>query len=296
MRYLDIVKFITEDEFDPFSHLVPVADDIDPAKDCLLSFSQGNNKKLTKLGIVSFSLPAGYTCPFADTCHTLVHRHGKRFSNGRILIDKGDIRCYASSQEATYPNVRNQRWRNFDLLKLFKNDKGDMVDLINRSIAYHEAHFGHIRMLRIHESGDFFSQPYFDAWIEVARENPRILFYGYTKSLPFWSKSKGMIPRNLRLVASEGGKRDDLISKEKFRKAVIVKDKGEAIEKRLHIDLDDFLAAFGDKDFALLIHGGQKAGSEAGKAVMANRKIKEISKKMGHDPAEIARLLKYYTS
>ena len=41
-------------------------------------------------------------------------------------------------------------------------------------------------VVRVHDSGDFFSQEYFDAWLEVARGRPRTRFYAYTKSLPFW--------------------------------------------------------------------------------------------------------------
>ena len=49
---------------------------------------------------------------------------------------------------------------------------------------------------------DFFSQEYFDSWLEVARNRPRTLFYGYTKSLPFWVARTDSVPANLVLTAS----------------------------------------------------------------------------------------------
>jgi len=43
----------------------------------------------------------------------------------------------------------------------------------------------------------------------------------------------------------------------------------EAKQKGLEIDHDDTHAAYGEKDFALLIHGQQPTGSKAAAAVRA---------------------------
>ena len=289
---LDSIRLLAEEsvdvDFDPFSHLVS-SDTIEEKTDCVLSFSRGNDK-LKQLDVVYLSLPAGYTCPMADICKSMANR-----KTGKIT-DFGDIRCYAASAEARYPATRERNWRNFDLLRKFKGDVQGMADLILRSIEYYEAHNPPIKLFRPHESGDFFSQEYFDAWIEVAKARPDILFYAYTKSLHFWEKRKDVMPKNLRLIASEGGKVDELISKNQFRTAIIVKDTGEAIKRRLNIDVNEFLAAFSEEDFALLLHGTQSKKVGTNPQSLKNAKILKAAKKLRADPEEINRLFQYYTN
>lgn len=291
-------KLLTEDEqFDPFSHLADTGK-IDVEEDCVLTISEPNSK-LGQINAPSLSLPAGYTCPFADICKSLAHRKGEKAFDGKAIKDYGSIRCYASSAEVAYPAVRKLRWRNFDLLRDTYKQSGvqGMADLLVNSLSYYEQTHGGIKLFRIHDSGDFYSKEYFDAWIETAKSRPDILFYAYTKSLPFWKERKNEIPKNLRLIASEGGKADELINKEGFRKSVIVKDMGEAIEKKLQVDVNDFLAAFGDKDFALLLHGVQSAESKNTKQAMANSKIvKDAASKFNTSPREIEKLLSFYTT
>lgn len=58
-----------------------------------------------------FNLPAGWACPGAKDCLTKVDRDtGKRTTRGPEFL------CYAAVSER-YPNVRNQRWDNFGLVK-----------------------------------------------------------------------------------------------------------------------------------------------------------------------------------
>jgi len=281
-----------DDEFDPFAYMDTAELDIDPA-DCVLTFGK-TNAKMSKMNIVYLSLPAGYTCPFAAGCKTFAHKQGGKFkSSGKSILDAGgDFRCYAASTEAQYKNVRNSRWSNFDLMR----ESDDMAQLISRSIKFYNSNNPDISIFRIHESGDFFSQEYFNAWIEVANMHPQILFYAYTVSLPYWQDRKDDIPTNLRLTASQGGMRDDIIDKEGFRKAVVVKDEGEAIEKNLNVDVADFLAVFGDKDFALLLHGVQSKESKQTAASMKNSAIlKGYAKKLNIAPDRLKSLLAKYT-
>jgi hypothetical protein len=41
---------------------------------------------------------------------------------------------------------------------------------------------------------DPFKQSYFDAWLEIARLNPDILFWAFTKSAQFWIKRIDTVP------------------------------------------------------------------------------------------------------
>jgi hypothetical protein len=131
--------------------------------------------------------------------------------------------------------------------------------------------------VRIHTGGDFFSQRYFDAWIEVARQRPETTFYFYTKSLRYWltrleevgdGHTLGTVP-NFVATASWGGREDHLIDAHGLRSARVVFSEDES--PGLEIDHDDSHAMRHGPDFALLIHGPQPAGSEASKAISALR-------------------------
>ena len=111
-----------------------------------------------------------------------------------------------------------------------------------------------------------FSHKYFMAWIKVAERNPTVLFYAYTKSLTYWVRSRNLVPGNLVLTASYGGRDDHLIAEHGLRSAKVVFSVAEAEKLGLEIDHDDSHACDPTKanqDFALLIHGVQPKGSKA---------------------------------
>jgi len=65
--------------------------------------------------------------------------------------------------------------------------------------------------IRIHDSGDFFAEWYLRLWLDVARANPRLLFYAYTKEITMLRAVTEM-PENFRWLASTGGTQDHLIT------------------------------------------------------------------------------------
>ena len=121
--------------------------------------------------------------------------------------------------------------------------------------------------MRVHVGGDYFSKNYLQAWIEVAKRNPAKVFFSYSKSLHLFKQFA--LPENLVLTASRGGKHDDLIDLHGWKEALVVYSEQEAIDKGLEIDHDDTHAAFGEENFALLIHGTQPKGSAASQALQA---------------------------
>tara|TARA_R100001126_G_C4841780_1_gene157299 strand:- start:46 stop:762 length:717 start_codon:yes stop_codon:yes gene_type:complete len=229
----------------------------------LLKMSKGN-KKLKKTLI--FDLPAGRTCPMASECHSFAVMD----NNGKLSIKDGDnnkFRCFAASQEAQYKNVYNARKYNLNLiLESLKGEYGfyRTYELINDSIQKHKTR--NINKVRIHSSGDFFNGQYLRCWFAVARLNPLMKFYCYSKSLHLFGTNVS-IPENFYLTASMGGKRDDLIHKGYFKRwAIVVNSEDEAIKKGIEhigkpykIDKDDS-SCFKPDPFALLIHGTQKKG------------------------------------
>jgi hypothetical protein len=89
-----------------------------------------------------------------------------------------------------------------------------------------------------------------------------------------WLNLKDIIPPNFYLTASQGGTLDYLIPKypEVFQRiAHVVYTEEEAQERGLEIDHDDS-HCLGDKPFALLVHGSQRAGSDAMKALTQRKK------------------------
>jgi hypothetical protein len=220
-----------------------------------LSFATGNSK--LKNDTIIFSLPAGHSCPFAKNCRSSSDRVTGKITDGPHT----EFRCYAATAECLFGNIRESRWNNFELLKTAKTIIG-MANLIETPLIVKK----NIKLIRIHQSGDFFNQTYFDAWLMVAKCHPEWVFYGYTKALPFWVKRLGEIPGNFRLVASRGGTHDHLIEEHGLRSARVVYSEYAARKLRLPIDHDDTHAWKGTGDFAILLHGTQPKGSLAGKA------------------------------
>lgn len=109
-----------------------------------LKWSFGN-AKLKKLGTVAFGIPAfmssdGFkTCPKAGACAGV---------------------CYARQGLYAFPNVKAAKEFN---LKAIRDDMAGFV---------HKAHLdlGKIKQktIRVHDSGDFFSQEYLNAWFYLA--------------------------------------------------------------------------------------------------------------------------------
>ena len=233
-----------------------------------LKFSQGNAKLKQRL---IFSLPAGKTCPGALFCKSFAVLQ----DNGKRKIQDGkqtEFRCFAASSEVQYDAVYNLRANNMELL-MRSVIEGSMVDLINTSVQHHRKK--NTKLVRIHESGDFFSLGYLNAWIEVAKQNPDLKFYCYSKSLDFFLDL--VLPENFYLTASYGGKFDHLIDQGLFpRFAKVYKTEEEAMADGLEVDHDDS-HCFGDKPFALLVHGTQPKGSEWSKAIADRRKANKFS-------------------
>jgi hypothetical protein len=225
-----------------------------------LKFAKGNAKLEKDTAI--FSLPAGHTCPAALLCQSRAHKLTGKLTDGARTV----FRCYAASAENLFRNIRVSRWRNFESLLACKGVTA-MADLILRSMPVKG-----IKLCRVHSSGDFFSQSYFDAWVAVARNKPDVIFYAYTKALPYWIARLGEIPSNFRLVASRGGRYDSLIEQHNLRNVKVVFSEAEAIKANLPLDHDDSHAWKHTGNFALLLHGTQPAGSYASKVLYSLRK------------------------
>tara|TARA_R100001079_G_scaffold38493_1_gene19410 strand:- start:12 stop:731 length:720 start_codon:yes stop_codon:yes gene_type:complete len=236
----------------------------------ILKMSKGN-AKLSKDTLI-LSISAGITCPGSNNCKAWV-----TLKDDKRILNRGFesmFTCFAASEELRYPNVFKSRKYNYDLINSYvlKNDLKGLTDLINRSI---QSNRKNITKVRIHESGDFFNIIYLKAWLNVAKLNKDIKFYCYSKSLKFFMEV--LLPNNFYMVASYGSRFDYLIDQGYFPKySKVVFSEDEAVRLGLEIDKDDSLC-FGNKAFALLLHGLQEKGSEAGEALKLIKRNKKLA-------------------
>ena len=217
-----------------------------------LKFGQGNAKLSSS--IATFSLPAGHSCPFAKECHSKADKFTGKIIDGAHCR----FRCFAATQESYLTQLRIARWKNFEAVRSLNQDQ--TTRLIEASLPAYTSH------VRVHVSGDFFSERYFLSWLQVAKRNPAVTFYGYTKATPFLTEFKRRLPTNFRFTASRGGTCDHLIDEHKLKSAEVVFSIDDAKRKGLEIDHDDSHAITGKASFALLLHSTQPAGSLAAEA------------------------------
>ena len=186
-------------------------------------------KKGYYTGIVyEWNLPSGHTCPFADECLVKVDRGTGKFNDKSQLY-----KCYSAVQER-FPAVRNHRWKNFDFVL-----GGGVPELPKKADS-----------IRIHMSGDFYNQKYFDMWLGICKNNHKKEFWAYTKSLKYWVKRIDDIPNNLILTASRGGRNDYLIDKYNLKNVTIIKNEADAVNGP--IDTNDDWARTPKINFYLL--------------------------------------------
>ena len=178
--------------------------------------------------VYEWNLPTGVTCPFALECRVSVDR-----VTGKFSIAHGAFKCYAASAER-FPGVREHRWSNYEAAKM-------------AALPELPADAKHVR---IHMSGDFYSQHYFDLWLDYARKRPDVKFWAFTKSINYWVNRLGDIPSNLILTASYGGKHDELIEQYNLKYTKVVKSVEEA--NGMPIDNNDDYARMPDVSFCLL--------------------------------------------
>ena len=112
--------------------------------------------------------------------------------------------------------------------------------------------------IRIHDSGDYFSVPYFNFLSKyLINKFPNIQFYSYTKNIPMFLSlmKRNRIPENLKLIFSEGSKFDSMIP-EDMAHSRIFKDR-ESLVRAGYIDCSesDLIASVPEhKKIGLIFH------------------------------------------
>jgi hypothetical protein len=184
--------------------------------------------------VYEWNLPSGFSCPFASECLIKVDRKTGKFDNR-----SSSYRCYSAMQER-FPAVREHRWKNFDFLR-----DGGVPEIPKNAKA-----------VRIHMSGDFYSQDYFDMWLRICEKNQDVEFWAYTKSLKYWIERINDIPKNLVLTASLGGKDDELIKTYNLKHVEVIKTEEQAAGRPIDICDDQARTPF--VNFCLLDNFAKK--------------------------------------
>jgi hypothetical protein len=186
--------------------------------------SIANNKRVLNFSLPAYKTESGKTvCPFAKDCIKY---------------------CYAQKGNYRYPSVKKGLNKRYELSKT-KN----FVPMMNATITLERP-----THVRIHDSGDFYSVEYLNKWLEIAKQNKDVIFYAYTKSIKFFINGL-KLPKNLKIIFSEGSKLDNLIDTNKHRHAKIFKSEAELINAGyINASNNDLNAITDNKKVGLVYH------------------------------------------
>lgn len=188
---------------------------------------------LYNFGIPAFKSQSGFiTCPAAGTCA------------------KG---CYAQQGAYIFSNVKPAfEWR----LEMTRNAEA-FIELMSAEIQVARAKArvkGQPVVIRIHDSGDFYSVSYWKSWEAIICQFPDVKFYAYTKQVRLFKRVQ--LPANFRLIFSEGGLFDSEIDTSRHHARVF--PTLEALQEAGYADAseDDLVAGLGDNPrIGLVYHG-----------------------------------------
>ncbi len=200
----------------------------------LKSFNEGifiphlssNNAKLKAEKIASFGLVAGITCPGADKCNS------NRF-------------CYAQNGRYIMSQAMNTRVENYLASK--QSHFITSMTVLLKSLPKNWV------TIRLHDSGDFYSQEYLEKWQQIISQNQDKFFYAYTKSLNL-NLEKLISLKNALIIQSEGGKFDYKINYE-LPHAKIFRSEEELLEAGYVDASKSDLRAIKSIKIGLIIHG-----------------------------------------
>lgn len=176
------------------------------------------NSELRPLGIYNWTLPALSavlddgrrikTCPAAGVCAAL---------------------CYARTGSYTWRPVKAAHTRN---LQMVVDDLDGWASAMVEELGL--PRYRGDKWVRIHDAGDFFSDEYLSAWLEIARSVPDVQFYCYTREVARFRRvveaQSGVRPDNFLYVYSLGGREDHLLDLSVDRHAKVFPSEESAAE------------------------------------------------------------------
>ena len=203
-----------------------------------------SNSKLVKTGngqykILGFGLQAD---------HNFLDASGKTSNTCPAALACKDP-CYAKQGSYLFPVVKRNRTDNI-ISSLDTNFVDSAIQDLN---GYKKKKYN---VVRIHDSGDFYSREYLDKWYSIARAHGDMLFYAYTKSLHL--DVYNGIPDNFRITQSLGGRYDNLVDMGKPHSRIFNNDASRIAAGYVDGNIDDMPAIIGEIKIGLVYHGNKK--------------------------------------
>ena len=132
--------------------------------------------------------------------------------------------CYLQKGSFIWSPVENKHEKNYQYSK-----QDNFINKIQNEIDSKRKKITHIR---IHSGGDFYNKKYLFKWLEIAQNNPNIIFYCYTKSIPLFKKNIKLIDSigNFKYCYSIGGKFDFMIDTKKDNYSKVFNSRNELIK------------------------------------------------------------------
>lgn len=208
-----------------------------------IKFVFGNAKLAKgKYKIVGFGIPADLdfidgrrkrnTCPGAKDCRDV---------------------CFAKQGMFLFKNVKAARKTALD-----QTLNEDFVSLAIADLTK-LAKNGY-NVVRVHDSGDFYSQEYLNKWYAIAKAMPNLVFYAYTKSfaLDLWTGK----PDNFRLIQSLGGRWDSRIDLSKPHSRIFTDHNVRIANGYVDGNVSDEPAIEGQVKIGLVYHGNRNMTGE----------------------------------
>lgn len=157
--------------------------------------------------------------------------------------------CYAKQGMYSTPQVKNARKLSLQQT-LDDNFTQNMINDLYKFSAKG------INTVRIHDSGDFYSQKYLDKWFSIARSVPQMRFYAYTKAmnLDLWTDK----PENMQIIQSLGGQWDSKIDFNKPHSRIFSDEASRIANGYVDGNVNDAPAIEGMIKIGLVYHGNKK--------------------------------------
>jgi hypothetical protein len=206
--------------------------------------SRGNSD-LRRDGIWTWTLPAWVT-----------HLPDGRTINTCPSAGECAPRCYARKGTYQFSNVKA---KHLDNLRRVLDDLPQWADDMSAELARIKKPDAHIR---IHDSGDFFTPTYLDAWLMLIARHQTLTFYAYTKEIALFRQAvEPLNLPNFHYVYSYGGRQDKAITDQDRRCDVFPTD--ESLQAAGYHDQadSDLLAIYGPPAVGIVINNHRGAAN-----------------------------------
>ena len=201
------------------------------------------NKKIKKSNtdkyvIYNFGISAN-----KDVCRKCKLGDGCYAKNGAYIWDKVKAAYAYRLQQTKEPNFINS-----------------MLSTISTKLKTANRQQKHL-VIRIHDSGDFYSKEYATKWLNIANTLKSVKFYAYTKEISLFKQlqAQQLIPENMTIIFSYGGTEDSLIDPNVDRHSRIFSSLTELLDNGYRNAMMNDLNAIGpNPKIGLIYHGPKK--------------------------------------